>query len=355
MRDSSLPDLEGRLAAALAQTPARIPVLVGPCGSGRTTALRRLAASLGAASAQYVDLERITSTPERFLAALTRQTPFRFAAAPGPVGPADAQARALRYFSDATTGGGTPATFLLDELQELATFDHFPGLRGVVTDTLAAFAASRNRFVLASKYTTRTLRALDEASDRFLVVQMPPVSVGAVGADLLQAGLRSDAAEEAARVIVALADGRAAYCAAFVRAIGEPGLRVHDPVAALTALIAPAGEICARCRYSYEIRLHRARGYGALKGALDILADEEPRNLTDIAIDMGRTPGSTKDYLGWLENVDLVRVQRKRYTISDPLMRLWIRLYSSCDRPTEERIADEVQRYTLLRLSAPSA
>lgn len=353
--DTGLPNLEHRLTAALAETPARIPVLVGPCGSGRTSALRRLAATRGPGFAQYVDLERITSTPERFLAALTRQSPFRWAATPGPVGPADAYARALRYFGGAVTPAGGPATFLLDELPAVATFDHFPGLHGVVAETLAAIAASGNRFVLASKYTTRMLRALKDAPDRFVVIQMPPVPVAAVAADLMVAGLRSDGAEETARVIVQLSDGRAAYCAALVRALADPHLRVHDPVAALAALIAPSGEICVRCRYSYEIRLHHARGYGALKGALEILANEEPLNLTDIALDMGRTPGSTKDYLGWLEDVDLVRVLRKRYTISDPMLRLWIRLYSGCDRPGEERIADEVQRYTLPRLSTPPA
>ena len=353
--DTWLPDLAGRLEAALAETPARIPVLVGPCGSGRTTALRALAAALGPQAAQYADLERITSTPERFLASLTRQTPFRWASSPGPVGPADAMARALRYFSEATSADGAAATFLIDEVLDLATFDHFPGLRGVVAATLAAFAQSGNRFVLASKFTTRMLRALREASDRFLVVQMPPVPVGAVAADLMQAGLRSDGAEDAARVIVQLADGRAAYCVALVRALQNPSLRVHDAIAALAALMAPSGEIAARCRYSYEIRLQRARGYGALKGALDILANDEPLNLTEIALDMGRTPGSTKDYLGWLGNVDLVQVHRKRYTISDPMLRLWIRLYSGCDRPADERIAEEVQRYAMLRLSAPPA
>lgn len=353
--DVSLPDLEGRLTAALAESPARIPVLVGLCGSGRTSTLRHLAASLGAGTAQYVDFERVTSTPERMLRALTSASPFRWTQGPGPVGPADAQTRVLSYFTSARTPGDAPATFLLDEVLELATFDHFPGLKGVVGETLAAFAGSGNRFVLASKYATRTLRALERASDRFLVLPMPPISVGAVAADLLQAGLRSDSAEEAARVIIQLADGRPAYAAAIARAMGDPSLRVHDPVAALSALLAPEGAIAVRCRYSYEMRLHRARGYGALKGALAVLANEEPLNLTDIALEMGRTPGSTKDYLGWLEDVDLIRVQRKRYTINDPMLRLWIRLYSGCDGPSDDRIADEVQRFTLLRLSSPVA
>jgi len=37
-----------------------------------------------------------------------------------------------------------------------------------------------------------------------------------------------------------------------------------DAVSALAALLAPGGTLCAACRFSYELRLHRARGYGAL-------------------------------------------------------------------------------------------
>ena len=75
------------------------------------------------------------------------------------------------------------------------------------------------------------------------------------------------------------------------------------------------GRLDARCRFAYEFRLHRARGYGALKAILDILADEEPLTLTEIARRLRRTPGSTKDYLAWLEDVDLLRCERKRYTL----------------------------------------
>ena len=81
------------------------------------------------------------------------------------------------------------------------------------------------------------------------------------------------------------------------------------------------------CRYSYELRLHRARGYGALKAILDILAVEEPLTLTEISIRLKRTPGSTKDYLSWLEDVDLVASKQKRYSFTDPLLRLWVSLH----------------------------
>jgi DNA-binding IclR family transcriptional regulator len=100
------------------------------------------------------------------------------------------------------------------------------------------------------------------------------------------------------------------------------------------------------------MRLHRARGYGALKAVLGILAEEEPLTLTEIAGRVQRTPGSTRDYLGWLEDVDLVCSQRKRYAFADPLLRVWVRLNSRCAAADTDRTLDEIQRYAVPRLSA---
>ena len=68
-----------------------------------------------------------------------------------------------------------------------------------------------------------------------------------------------------------------------------------DPVSGLSALLAPGGTIAAACQSCYELRLHRARGYGALKAILDVLAEEESLTLTEVALRLHRTPGSTKD------------------------------------------------------------
>jgi DNA-binding IclR family transcriptional regulator len=100
------------------------------------------------------------------------------------------------------------------------------------------------------------------------------------------------------------------------------------------------------------MRLHRARGYGALKAVLGILAEDEPLTLTEVAGRLQRTPGSTRDYLGWLEDVDLVAAQRKRYAFADPLLRLWVRLNTGCAGAAAARVLDEVQRYAVARLSA---
>src|SRR4029079_1372302 len=117
---------------------------------------------------------------------------------------------------------------------------------------------------------------------------------------------------------------------------------VGDPISALTGLLSPDGKLASSCAACYELRLHRARGYGALKAILEILAQEEPLTLTEVAHRLKRTPGSTKDYLSWLEDVDLIASQRKRYSFSDPLLRLWVRLHCHAVPPTEEDITREL-------------
>ncbi len=75
--------------------------------------------------------------------------------------------------------------------------------------------------------------------------------------------------------------------------------------------------------------------------------------LTEISQRLHRTPGSTKDYLSWLEDVDLVTSRQKRYSFTDPLLRLWVRLHCRPVPPTAEEIAREVQRYAVARLPQP--
>ena len=353
--------LARRVTAALDASPSRIPVLVGGCGSGRTTVLRQLRERVGRTAVQHVDVERTATTPERFRRAVTAVSPF-------PVSDPSAQAAGARaafdatlaFFARARTSASEPATFFLDEFLELRTFESFPGLRRVLHDCIDGLSASGNRFVLTSRYVARTLRLLRDHSARFEVIHMPPLSAEDTG-DILgptaaPGGGDNDAhdADYLARTVQALADGRPAYVRALadelalLRAQGGPG--GGDAISALAGLLATEGRLAKRCEFSYELRLHRARGYGALKAILEILGDEEGLTLTEISHRLQRTPGSTKDYLSWLEDVDLVTSRQKRYTFTDPLLRVWVRLHCRASAPTEDDLAREVHRYALPRL-----
>ncbi len=349
--------LTRRVAVALDAAPSRIPVLLGGCGSGRSTLLRQLRDRIGRTASQYVDVDRTATTPERFLRAIVSTSPFAASDAPA-AGPRAAFDATLAFLNRARVGGSGPATFLLDEFLELRTFESFPGLRRVLHDVVDGLSASGNRFVLSSRYTARTLRLLRDRSARFEVIHMPPLTaedtldiLGASGE--FSSGDAGDA-EYSARTVQALADGRPAYVRAIagelsaMRDRGVPG--GHDAVSALTALLSPGGALEKLCGFSYELRLHRARGYGALKAILEILAEEEGLTLTEISNRLQRTPGSTKDYLSWLEDVDLVTVRQKRYSYTDPLLRVWVRLHCRATAPNDEEIAREVHRFALPRL-----
>jgi hypothetical protein len=315
--------------------------------------MHSLVERLGHDHCQYIDVERAASTPERFFRAVTTSSPFPTVASETPRTAREAFELTLSHLSRAGTAN-RPATIVLDEVLELRTFESFPGLRHVQRELLQSLADSSNRFVLTSRYVARAHRLLRDGSPRFEVIHLPALSPGEVTAMLPPMG--EAAAEDRdflSRTIQALADGRAAYVHAISEASTATGGRTGDPISALTALLTSDGALTAWCGYRYELRLHRARGYGALKAILEILAEEEPLTLTEIAQRLQRTPGSTKDYLSWLEDVDLVVSRQKRYSFADPLLRLWVRLHCRPVPPGVDEVAREVQNYALTRLPQP--
>jgi hypothetical protein len=153
------------------------------------------------------------------------------------------------------------------------------------------------------------------------------------------------------RIVHILTDGRPCYAEVLAQALQSmDGASSGDPVSALASQLAVGAHLTLLCRFSYELRLHRARGYGALKAILHVLSEEEPLTLTEIAQRLSRTPGSTKDYLTWLQDVDLITVRQKRYSFTDPLLRLWVRLHCCPEVPDEIDLAREVQEYAVSRL-----
>jgi hypothetical protein len=321
--------------------------------------LQRLRERTGRQAVQYIDVERCATTPERFLQAVTSASPFRWhAAEPAPANARDAFEALLAFFDTVRAPGGEPCTFLLDEVLELRTFESFPGLRRVLRELIDALAESPNRFVLTTRYVARAHRLLRDATARFEVMHQPPLT-GLDVVDVLAPmfgnyeRMATDDRDHLGRTVAALTDGRAVYVKAIGDAMDNSG-GVLDPISALTALVGNDGELSRWCRFCYELRLHRARGYGALKAILEILAEEEGLTLTEISQRLQRTPGSTKDYLSWLEDVDLVASRQKRYSFADPMLRVWVRLHCRPTPPTDDELAREVHRYALPRLPQPT-
>src|SRR5262249_30989134 len=265
-------------------------------GSGRTERLRRVQRELGARASQYVDLERVSTTPERCLRAIVERSPFVLTDGARATatfwGARQAFDALLTFLMNAKHADGSPATSLLDEIPEVRRSESFPGLRAALPELARAIAHSRNRFIVSTRFASRARRWIDAAPDRFELVPLTPLSAVEVREAI--ADVPPPVADEFAPVVQALADGRPSYARALLDTMAALR-RGGDPISALAAALARGGELDSRCRFSYELRLHRARGYGALKAILDVLAEEEPLTLTQIAQRLGRTPGSTKD------------------------------------------------------------
>src|SRR5262245_44576129 len=98
------PALERRVLASL--DAGRIPVILGACGSGRTSLLLRLSGMVGEGHGQYLDFAAAATTPERCLAAVTAMSRVRPAQAPElPPSPRAAFDALMNFFDDATGPG----------------------------------------------------------------------------------------------------------------------------------------------------------------------------------------------------------------------------------------------------------
>ena len=282
------PSLERRVLTVLegsAGIPARIPVVLGGCGAGRTSLLLRLRDLIGRTScavhrrrARRDDARAVLLVDPRVRVAAFRACRRR---QPAEAGAREAFDATLAFLDTARASGGGPATFLLDEFLELRTFESFPGLRTVLRDFIGALATSGNRFVLTSRYPARALRLLRDAPSTFEIIHVTPLTTAEIRADA--ARLPSMAREHRchprgrsrARARRARAAGaRALRRPARVRAADRRHVRHTRPAMApiRSARCPPCWRRTARsiaaAASRYELRLHRARGYGALKAIL---------------------------------------------------------------------------------------
>ena len=349
---------ETRIISALESIPHRVPCLVGPCGSGRTSILMRIVNRLGQANCQYIDAERTTSTPELFYSAILSTSPYsspndlRFKPSDRST-PRDTFERLLRFFTETKSSNKNRPTFVIDEILELRTFENFPGLRDSFQRFLDAVLSSPNHFVFSSRYAHRVRHLLRELPDNFELIQHSGLSPSEVIEQLKEQNVRTDSPElrEIGQILHSLTDGRPSYLEPLIRQLHiAKSFPDWNILKLLSSQLRPGSTIYSNCRFSYELRLHRSRGHGSLKAILAILAAEEPLTLTEVALRIGRTPGSTRDYLLWLEDVDLVSVHQKQYCFADPIMRLWVRLHMRPVPPSETDLKKEVRHYAVSRM-----
>jgi hypothetical protein len=229
---------------------------------------------------------------------------------------------------------GRPVMCFLDEFTELATLANFPS----VGDPLKHFRAALQRgshvgYVIAGSAISameRLMRGHDSPLFlQFRALELHPLTAEdtQILTEKLLAGRLIPAAQAAAYTYTF---GHPFYVTALAERLHDlgvdPEMVTADQVARafLMETLSARGQIYGYCRYLYEISLQKARGYGALKGILQILAEEESLSLTEIAGRLHRRPPAAQAYLRWLLEVDLLAEHEKRYAFRDPVLRFWV-------------------------------
>jgi AAA ATPase-like protein len=326
--DLARPALRSRLFQRVKQaTPV---ILAGPPGAGKTTLLRDVAAALfadGWAVAQ-LDLMGATSSPDRLVHAalrafpadgfrehLPRATEVQRLADAGRGQGASAVEALLGLWSSMESASGRPVALLLDEATEIRSLAYFAGLRQIDRPFAQALSARRRGTLLATSYPTLARQLWPS----WEVVEAGPLSEEEIADGLASAGVSADAAAVA----------RATFgWPRYLRLLIEDLRQGTSLVEAWAESMAEGGQLESACRHTYESLLLRSRGYGMSKAVLSVVAAEEGLNLTALVGRLGRTPGATRDYLGWLLAVDALRMVKKRYYYVDGLLRQWVRLHA---------------------------
>jgi hypothetical protein len=335
--DFARPVLRARLLERVKQgSPA---LLTGPPGSGKSTLLREVGAALTAEgwAVVHLDLMGAASAPERLVHAALRALPAeafgehlarateirRLAEAGRDKGAAAVQAL-LGFWATLDRAAGRPVALLLDEATEIRSLAYFAGLRLVDRPFQQALNARARGTLLATSYPTlaRKLWPSWEA------IEAAPFSIQEVSAVLAGYGLRTDP-----EALTHACFGWPRYLRLLLERLSQGAGLVET----WAEEMAEGGRLESACRHTYESLLLRSRGYGMSKAVLSAVAAEEGLNLTALVSRLGRTPGATRDYLGWLLGVDALYMAKKRYYYVDGLLRQWVRLHArgTLARPSE--------------------
>ena len=309
------------LRRELESTP--LVLLTAPRGGGKTHLLGKLFEERRArgSPAALVQIEPVSGSPEILDSELVRIAGAILGRAAASGTPAfDSLLRRLGQRR-------ADSVLFLDDVTEIRTLSYYPGVEDPLDKFLAA-VESGGRAVLTSRFSYWMAK-------RFPDLPVRPIP-GVSSAELAEAGVAE------AELVAKASGGITVHALALAESLenGAPSIETS-----LARELSPGGRIEAECRATLSELLHRARGYGACKSVLHVLSDEENLKLTEVARRVDRTPGTTRDYLRWLEEVDLIIARDKRYAFVDPILRLWTRIHARGTPATTDDIRREVFSY----------
>ncbi|PKO22770.1 MAG: hypothetical protein CVU38_07605 [Chloroflexi bacterium HGW-Chloroflexi-1] len=239
-----------------------------------------------------------------------------------------AQARGIRFL------------LILDEFQEIRALENYPDLRNVVGvfRSHLQHQAVVAYFLCGSAITTLSEMVADYRSPLFVqFIQLVIEGFDAEATAALTAQWLPGAPEIpfVQEEIFNLTRGHPFYVTALCQRVRLAQDVTDRPLTAelvreafVMETLAPHGAIYELCRYVHDVALYRASGYASIKAVLHILAAEEGLTASEVARRLKVTPGTARNYLRWLLEVDLLIEHQKSYYFRDPVLRYWIAMIS---------------------------
>lgn len=137
--------------------------------------------------------------------------------------------------------------------------------------------------------------------------------------------------EPVLRLLYHFTGGYPFYTAVLAGSIAAIAQRQGRPVDEETLILAiaeeiatPGGTIAMHCREVFETRLLQATQSTVSRQIMHYLAHNQPAKAADVGRAIGRSTDYSRQILVRLVEGDLLHVQRRRYTITDPILTFWL-------------------------------
>lgn len=241
----------------------------------------------------------------------------------------------FRFPRQAAATQGKKIVLICDEFQEIRTLENYPNSQNVVALLRAELQSeSEVQYILAGSAISVLAGLLSNPKSplfaQFTRIAVEPFdreSTQELANKLLSEPLEPDLYP----LLHSLTGGHPFYITAVTRRVSYLVDVVQRPAspdvikqAFLVETLSPGGRIYDFCQYVYDLSLQKAKGYGALKSVLQILAQEEGLTATQVSRQLRVTSASASDYLRWLCEVDLVVEKDQAYYFRDPVLRFWV-------------------------------
>jgi AAA+ ATPase superfamily predicted ATPase len=243
--------------------------------------------------------------------------------------------QAFRFPRQAAINLDKKLILICDEFQEIRTLENYPNSKNVVSLFRAELQSQSVVQSILAGSAISVLAGLLSNPDSPLFAQFTRISIEPFDRESTQElanKLLSDPLEaDLYPLLHSLTWGHPFYITAVAQRMNYLLDVIQRPLSSdlvkqafLVETLSPGGRIYDFCRYVYDLSLQKAKGYGALKSVLQILAQEEGLSASEVARQLHVTSGSASDYLRWLCEVDLVVEKENAYYFRDKVLRFWV-------------------------------